>query len=198
MLFGWCLRLGSGFGLGSGLGLQTGSRLKTTSSKKCWGSSPGREGFQVCFRGAGVICVAVWGPPAACFVAAALALDVALWIRWAVRGNREVEDDDDDEEAEEVVVSGDAGCADMRAGAAVQAASASAAATLGRMEAISSGCGLGAAGCKGPAAIQRKGPQWCVVQAWGCGLQRLSSAGLSKKKCFTNALGYTLVVLRML
>ena len=198
LLLGWCLRLGSGFGLGSGLGLQTGSRFKTTSSKKCWGSSPGREGFQACFRGAGVVCVAVWGPPTACFVAAALALDVALWMRWAVRGNQEVEDDDDDEEAEEVVVLGDAGCADMRAGAAVQAASAPAAATLGRMEAISSGCGLAAAGCKGSAAIQRNGPQRCVGQAWGCGLQRLSSAVLSKKKSFSNALGYTLVVLCML
>ena len=58
-----------------------------------------------------------------------------------------------------VVVLGDADCAVMRAGAALRAAAASTAAAAGRMEAISSGCGLGAGDCGGTVAIRRlQGP----------------------------------------
>ena len=88
--------------------------------------------------------MAVGGPPAACFVAAALALAVALWMRAAVRGEEEVEDDEEDEVEDEVVVLGDAGGAAMRAVAALRVAAASAAVTAGRMVSISSCCGLGA------------------------------------------------------
>ena len=49
------------------------------------------------------------------------------------------------EDEEEVVVLGDAGCAVMRAVAGLWAA-ASAAATAGRMEGMSSGCRLGVVG----------------------------------------------------
>ena len=130
----------------------------------------------------GVARVAVGGPPAACFVATALALAVVLQMRSAVRGEEAVEDGNENEDEEEVVVLGDAGCADMLAGAALQAALASASATAGRMECISSGRGLGAGGCMGPAATWRPGGrfgwQWCVWEAWSCGLHRLGSAGL--------------------
>ena len=85
-----------------------------------------------------------------------------------MRGEEEVEDDEQDEDEEEVVVLGDADCAAMRAGAALQAAAASAAATAGRMEAISSGCGLGAGGCKGRAAIRRsRVPTWSAAVCGG-------------------------------
>ena len=50
---------------------------------------------------------------------------------------------------EEVVVLGDVGCAAMRAGAALWAAAASAAATAGRMEGMPSRCGLRAGGWRG-------------------------------------------------
>ena len=51
---------------------------------------------------------------------------------------------------EEVVVSGDVGCAAMRAGAALWAAAASAAATAGRMEGISFGLRVGGGWLQGP------------------------------------------------
>ena len=78
------------------------------------------------------------------------------------------------------MVLGDAGSASMWGGAALWAAAASAAATAGRMEAIASGCGLGADDCKGPVVICRPtGPTWwCEGEALGCGLHRLALAGL--------------------
>ena len=73
----------------------------------------------MCCRGAWVACVGVRGPPAARRAAAALALAVTLWMRLAGRqgSEDEVKDANEDEDEEEVVVSGDAGCAVMRAGA---------------------------------------------------------------------------------
>ena len=80
--------------------------------------------------------------------AAALTFAVALWMRAAGRGGSEdeVEEVDEAEDEEEVV---DAGWAVMRAVAGLWAA-ASAAATAGRMQGISSGCRLGAGGLGGP------------------------------------------------
>ena len=75
-------------------------------------------------------------------------------MRSAERGG---EDDDEDEDEEEVVVLENAGCAVTRGGGALQVAAASAAATAGRMDAISSGCGLGIGGCKGLVAIRLSG-----------------------------------------
>ena len=65
------------------------------------------------------------------------------------------------------MVSGDAGRVAMRAGAA------SAAATVGRMEAIDSGCGLETGGCKDPVVIRRPGePTWlAAVCGQGVGLR---------------------------
>ena len=76
--------------------------------------------------------------------AVALAFAVALWMSAAGRGGSEdeVEEVDEAEDKEEVV---DAGWAVMRAVAGLWAA-ASAAATAGRMEGMSSGCRLGAGG----------------------------------------------------
>ena len=93
--------------------------------------------------------MAVWGQPAACFAAAALALAEALWMRAAVRGGEAGGDHEVNEDNEEEVVLRDAGCAVMRAGAALRAAAGSAAANTGRMEAISSGSMMGAGGSKG-------------------------------------------------
>ena len=56
-----------------------------------------------------------------------------------------MEDVNEADDEEEVVVLGEAGCAVMRAVAGLWAA-ASAAATAGRMEGMSSGCRLGAGG----------------------------------------------------
>ena len=105
----------------------------------------------MCFRCAWVACVGVGGAPVAWHAAAALTLAVALWMRSAGRGGSEdeAEDVDEDEDEEEVVVFGDAGCAVMRAVAGLWAA-ASAAATAGRMEGMSSGCRFGAVGWRGP------------------------------------------------
>ena len=96
--------------------------------------------------------------------AAALASAVALWMRSAGRGGSEdeVEDVDEAEDEEEVVVFGDAGCAVMRAVAGLWAA-ASAAATVGRMEGMSSGCRLGAGGWGGLAVTWR--PGWPIRSA---------------------------------
>ena len=120
----------------------------------------------------------VWGPSAACFVAPALALAVASWMRSAVSGEEEVGDAEEDEGEEEVVVLGDAGCADMRAGAALRVAAACAAATADTMEAISSGSELRAGGCKGSAAIWPPGGGgvWpAAVCGGGMGFQSLPS-----------------------
>ena len=114
------------------------------------------------------------GPRAACFVAAALDLTVALWIKSAVTGKGEVEDDDEDEDEEEAVVLEDAGCADMLAGTASRAVSTSAAATASKMEAISSGFWSRAGGFKGPATIRLRGGlmRWASVCGGGVGLRR--------------------------
>ena len=75
------------------------------------------------------------------------------------------------------MVLGDAGCAAMRAGAALRAAAASAVAIAGRMEVIFSGCGLAAGGWRGRAATRRPGgPMWsAVVCGGGVGLRSLPS-----------------------
>ena len=145
-----CGRLGAGLGLGSGFGM--GSRLRRTSVRRCEDAGAGWEGFPVCCRGGWVACVGVGGPPVAWRAAAALALTVALWMRLAKRVGSEdqAEDVDEDEDEKEVVVLEDAGCAVMRAAAGLCAA-ASAAATAGRMEDMSSGCKLGVGGWGGPA-----------------------------------------------
>ena len=101
--------------------------------------------------------------------AAALAFAMALWMRSAGRGPSadEVEDVDEAEDEEEVVVLGDAGCSVMRAVVHLWAA-ASAAATAGRMEGMSSGCRLGAGGWGGPAMNWRPGgPIWSAAAREG-------------------------------
>ena len=84
------------------------------------------------------------------------------------------------------MVLGDAGCANMRAGARLQAASASAGATPGPIAAISLGFGSGAGGCKGPARLprpmSRSGLQQRVGEAWVCGPHRLGSVRLGSCK----------------
>ena len=112
----------------------------------------------MCCQGAWVACVGVGGSPVASRVAEALAFAVDLRMRSAGRGGSEdeVEDIDEAEDEEEVVVLGDLGCAVMRAVAGLWAA-ASAAATAGRMEGMSSGCRLGVGGWGGPAATWRPG-----------------------------------------
>ena len=178
------LLFGSGFGSGLGFGLGSGSRLRRTSSRRCEGTATGWGGLAACCWGAWVGCVGVGGPPAAWRVAEALALAVALWMRSAGRAGseEEVEDVDENEDEEEVVVSGDVGCAPMGAGAALRAAAASAAPTAGRMEGMSSGRGLGTGGWRGPARIWRPGgpirPAAVGIEARGCGLRLLGSAGL--------------------
>ena len=133
-----CARLGAGLGLGFGLGLGSGSRLRRTSVRICEGANVGSGVFQLRCQGASVACVGVGGSVRA---AAALAFAVALRMRAAGRGGSEdgVEEVDEAENEEEVV---DAGWAVMRAGLW---ATASAAATAGRMGGMSSGCRLGAA-----------------------------------------------------
>ena len=96
--------------------------------------------------------------------AAALAFAVALRMRAAGRGGSEdqVEEVDEAEDEEEVV---DAGWAVMRAGLW---AAASAAATAGRMEGMSSGCRLGAGGWGGPVVTWRPGgPIWSAAAGEG-------------------------------
>ena len=100
--------------------------------------------------------------------AAALAFVVALRMRAAGRGGSEyeMEEVDEAEDEEEVV---DAGWAVMRAGLW---AAASAAATAGRMEGMSSGCRLAAGGWGGPVVTWRPGgPIWsAAVGEGGAGL----------------------------
>ena len=122
----------------------------------------------------------VGGSPVAWHAAAALAFAVALWMRLAGRGRSEdeVEDVDEAEDKEEVVVLGDAVCAVMRAGAGLWAA-ASAAATAGRMEGMSSGCSLGVGGWGGPAVTWRPGgPIWLAAVGEGGDGLRSSPSGL--------------------
>ena len=82
------------------------------------------------------------------------------------------------------MVLGDVDCAAMRAGAALWVAAASAAATAGRMEGMSSGRGFGAGGWGGPAVTWRPGgPIWsAAVGRAGAGRRsppsRLRWAGL--------------------
>ena len=96
--------------------------------------------------------------------AAALAFDVALRMSLTGRGGSEdeVKEVDEAEDEEEVV---DAGWAVMRAGLW---AAASAAATAGRMEGMSSGCRLGAGGWGGPVVTWRPGgPIWSAAAGEG-------------------------------
>ena len=122
------------------------------------GVGAGWGGFLVCCRRAWVACVGVRGSPVVWRAAAALAFAVALWMRSAGRGGSEdeVEDVDEAEDEEEVVVLGDTGCAVMRAVEGLWA-TASAAATAGKMERMSSGCRLGVGGWGGPAVTWRLG-----------------------------------------
>ena len=137
--FGFRYWLGVGFCVGNGFGVEEDLVLEVRGH---WCRLGG--GFEVCCLGAWVACVGVGGPPAAWRAAAALPLAMALWMRLAGRGGseEEVEDVDQDEDEEGVGVLGDVCCVAMRAGAALWAATASAAATAGRMEGMSSGCGL--------------------------------------------------------
>ena len=96
--------------------------------------------------------------------APALAFAVALRMRAAGRGGSEdeVEEVDQAEDEEEVV---DTGWAVMRAGLW---AAASAAATAGRMESMSSGCRLGAGGWGGLVVTWRPGgPIWLAAAGEG-------------------------------
>ena len=164
-----CDCFGAGLGLGSGFGLGSGLRLRTTSVR-----------FAVCCRDASVASVGVGEPPVPWCAAAALALAVALWMRSFGRGGSEdeVEDIDEDEDEEEVVVVGDAGCAVMRAVAGFWAV-ASAAATAGRMEGMSSGCKFGRGGFGGPAVTWRPGgPIWSAAVGEGGPGLRSSPSGL--------------------
>ena len=176
----WCAPLGAGLGLRLGFGLGSGSRLRRTSVRRCEGAPAGWGGFPVCCWGAWVACVGVGGTQVAWRAAAALAFAVALWMRSSERGGSEekVEDVDEAEDEEEMVVFGDAGCAVMRAVAGLSAA-ASAAATAGRMEGMSSGCRLGVGDLGGRAVIWRPdGPIWsAAVVEGGAGL-RSSPSGL--------------------
>ena len=98
--------------------------------------------------------------------AAASAFAVALWMRAAARGGSEdeVEEVDEAEDEEEEV---EAGLAVMRAVAGLWAA-ASAAATAGRMEGMSSGCRLGAGGWGGLVVTWRPGgPIWAAAAGEG-------------------------------
>ena len=107
--------------------------------------------------------------------AAALAFAVALRMRAAGRGGSEdeVEEVDQGEDEEEVV---DAGWAVMRAGLW---AAASAAATAGRMEGMSSGCRLAAGGWGGPVVTWRPGgPIWSAAAGEGGARQWPSPSGL--------------------
>ena len=131
--------MGAGLSLGSCLGLGSGSRLSSTSVRRCEGADVGSGVVPVRCQGARVACVGAGGSVRA---AAALAFAVALRMRAAGRGGSEdeVEEVDEAEDEEEVV---DAAWVVMRAGLR---AAASAAATAGRMEGMSSGCRLGAGG----------------------------------------------------
>ena len=98
--------------------------------------------------------------------AAALAFAVALWMRAAGRGGSEdeVEEVHEAENEEEMV---DAGWAVIRAVAGLWAA-ASAAATAGRMEGMSSGCRFGAGGWGGPVVTWWPGgPIWSAAAGEG-------------------------------
>ena len=100
--------------------------------------------------------------------AAALAFAVALMMRAAGRGGSEDEVEELDEAADEEEVV-DAGWAVMRAGLR---AAASAAATTGRIEGMSSGCRLGAGGGGGPVLTWWPGgPIWsAAAEEGGAGL----------------------------
>ena len=122
-------------------------------------------------RGARVACVGVGGSVRA---AAALAFAVALGMRAVGRGGSEdeVEEVDEAEDEEEVV---DVGLAVMRAGLW---AAASAAATAGRMEGMSSGCRLEAGSSGGPIVTWQPGrPIWSAAAGEGCGLLLPGLAG---------------------
>ena len=142
-------------------GLGSGSRLRGTSVWRCEGADVGSGVVPVRCRGARVACVGVGGSVRA---AAALAFAVALRMRAVGRGGAEdeVEEVNKAEDEEEVV---DAGWAVMRAGLR---AAASAAATAGRMEGMSSDCRLGTGGWRGPVVTWRHGgPIWSAAAGEG-------------------------------
>ena len=164
--------MGAGLALGSGLGLGSGSRLKSTSVRSCEGADVASGVFPVRCGGARVACVGVGGSVGA---AAALAFAVALRMRAAGRGGweDEVEEVDEAEDEEEVV---DAGWAVMQAGLR---AAASAAATAGRMEGMSSGCRFGAGGWGGLVVTwQPGGPIWSAAAGEGGAGLRPSPSGV--------------------
>ena len=162
-------RLGASLGLWSGFGLGSGSRLRRTSVRRCEGANVGSGVFLVRCRDAWVAYVGFGG-----------SVRAALRMRAAGRGGSEdeVEEMDEAENEEEVV---DAGWAVMRAGLW---AAASAAATAGRMEGMSSGCRLGAGRLGGPVVTWRPGGLIWLTAAGkgGAGLwpspSRLGSAGV--------------------
>ena len=164
--------MGAGLGLGSDLGLGSGFRLRSTSVRRCEGADVGSGVVPVRCRGARVACVGAVGSVRA---TAALAFAVALRMRAAGRGGSEdeVEEVDEAEDEEEVV---DAGWAVMRAGLW---AAASAAATAGKMEGMSSGCRLGAGGWGGPFVTWQPGrPIWSAAAGEGGAGLWLSPSGL--------------------
>ena len=121
-------------------------------SWRCEGTGAGCGGVPgVLPGGLGRLC-GVWGSLTAWRAAAALAFAVALWMRSAGKegSEDEVEDVDEDEDEEEVVVLEDAGCAVMRAVAALWVTAASPAATAGRMEGIFLGPQVGGGWLAGP------------------------------------------------
>ena len=95
-----------------------------------------------------------------------------------------MEDVDEDKDEEEVVVFGHVGCAAVGAGAALLSAVPSAAAIAGRMEGISSGCGLRAGGWQGLAVTWSPGGPIRLTAVGGGGASlrsppsRLDWAGL--------------------
>ena len=156
----WCCvrLLGRRLGFGVGFGVGVRFQVEEDLDRRCEGAGARSGVFPVRCRGACVACVGVGGSVGA---AAALAFAVALWMRAAGRGGSEdeVEEVDEAEDEEEVV---DAGLAVMRAVAGLWAA-ASAAATAGRMQGMSSSCRLGAGGWRGTVVTWR--PGWPIRSA---------------------------------
>ena len=194
LLWSWWLRgvvlvvvrlrvvLSFGFRFGFGVGFWVRVRFKVEEDLGArWG------GFLVCCWGAWVACVGVGGPLVAWRAAAAFALAVPLWMRPAGRGGSEdeVEEVGEDEDEEEVVVLVETGCAVMRAVAGFWLG-ASAAATAGKMEGMSSSRRFGVGGLGARALTWRpSGPIWsAAVGDGGPGLRSSPSGlGLAGLRC---------------